>query len=226
MKLDGIIFDMDGTLVDSLGLWQILWEELGEKYFRDPGFWPGPEDDKAIRTMALRDGMYRIHRNYQMAESGEALFLAADGIFRRFYREQVTLKPGVREWLEFCKSQKIPMVIASATAPELIRIALEHCQAEHYFQRIFSCTEVGKGKEAPDVFLAACRYLHTAVEHSWIFEDSALAIQTAAAAGFPSVAIYDPCNMGQQILEETATIYLGPGHTMEELIPLALKSST
>lgn len=219
MKLDGIIFDMDGTLVDSLGLWQILWKELGEKYFRDPGFWPGPEDDKAIRTLPLRSGMHRIHKNYQMAESGEALFLAADGIFRRFYREQVTLKPGMAQWLEYCRRQGIPMVIASATEPELIRIAMERCGAAHYFSHIVSCTQVGKGKEAPDVFLEACRLLGTKPEGTWVFEDSLLAIRTAAAAGFPTVAVYDACNVGQAQLKALATIYIGPGQTVAQLIP-------
>ena len=110
------------------------------------------------------------------------------------------------------------MVIASATEPELIRIAMERCGAAHYFSHIVSYTQVGKGKEAPDVFLEACRLLGTKPESTWVFEDSFVALQTAHQAGFPTVGVYDRFGFRQDILRETAEIYIAAGETLTKII--------
>ena len=67
------IFDMDGTLVDSLMLWDMLWSTLGKKYFNDEKFMPSTEDDKKVRTLTLKDAMNLIHTNYRLGESGDEL---------------------------------------------------------------------------------------------------------------------------------------------------------
>ena len=156
VKINAAIFDMDGTLVDSLGLWDVLWQVFGDAFLSGEKFVPDPKSEKAVRTMALRDGMYLLHENCGLGESGEAVFQLADKTFRDFYANSVTLKEGVREYLEYCRENHIRMVIASATAPELIEIALNHCGVRSYFEEIFSCSVVGKGKEEPDIFLARC----------------------------------------------------------------------
>jgi len=196
------IFDMDGTLVDSLMLWDLLWIGLGEKYRHDPAFRPSEEDDKAVRTMTLPAAMELLHRHYQMGESGEELLHIANEAMLDFYAHRVKTKPGVGEFLECCRAHGVGMCIASATAPELVQLALEHCGIAGYFETVFSCGTFGMGKDKPDVFLLAQRHLGAPVEDTWVFEDSLVAVETAAKIGMPVVGIYDRYNFGQAQIEQ------------------------
>ena len=152
MNVKAAIFDMDGTLVDSLMVWDVLWSTMGETYLNDKTFRPNAEDDKKVRTLILADAMELIHDHYGLGNSGEELLRLANDFMKDFYANRVTLKRDVRRFLEYCKAAGVKMCIASATAPDLITVALEQCGIESYFSKIFSCAEVGKGKEEPDVF--------------------------------------------------------------------------
>lgn len=221
MKLDevkGAIFDMDGTLIDSLCLWDRMWAAFGVRYQGRDDFHPDEDADKAVRTMTLKDAMEMIHETYGLAESGAALLEAANEIIRHFYANEVQLKPGVREFLEECRSRNIKMCIASATGPKLLQTAIDHCGIGQYFSKIFSCGEIGKGKDQPDIYLAAQAYLGTTKEETCVFEDSAVAIDTAHRIGLKTVAIYDRYNYGQEQMRATADVYLADGETLLQLV--------
>ncbi len=218
MKMKAAIFDMDGTLVDSLMLWDVLWSTLGEKYLKDPHFRPSAEDDKTVRTLTLADAMELIHTTYKLGESGEELLALANDMMQDFYANSVALKSGVIDFLEYCKNNGVKMCIASATAPALIDVAIQHCGIGKYFSEIFSCGTLGKGKEEPDIFLLAREFLDTEIEETWVFEDSLVAIETATKIGMPTVGIYDRFNFGQDKIKEIATEYIAPGETLVKLI--------
>jgi len=218
MNVKAAIFDMDGTLVDSLMVWDVLWSKMGETYLNDKTFRPNAEDDKKVRTLILADAMNLIHNNYSLGKSGEELLQLTNDFMKDFYANTVTLKKGVREFLDYCKAEGVKMCIASATAPDLIAVALEHCGIENYFSKIFSCAEVGKGKEEPDVFLKAWEYFGERLEETWVFEDSLVAIKTAVKIGIPTVGIYDAYNFGQAEVKELATEYIADGESLLKLI--------
>ena len=218
MNIKAAIFDMDGTLVDSLFLWDVLWSDFGEKYLNDKNFTPSVEDDKKVRTLPLKDAMLLIHNNYKLGESGEELLAFANALMIDFYANRVELKDGVREFLENCKNNGVKMCVASATAPDLINVAMKHCDIEKYFSKVFSCGAIGKGKECPDIFLLAKDYLGTSIEDTWVFEDSLVAIETATSIGMKTVGIYDKFNYGQDKIKEIATEYIAPSETLLKLI--------
>lgn len=218
MNIKSAIFDMDGTLVDSLSVWDVLWSTFGEKYLNDKNFAPSARDDKAVRTMTLKDGMDLIHSNYNLGENGDELLSYANRIMIDFYSNDAKLKNGVFEFLEYCKKNGIKMCIASATAPMLLDVALKNLDLEKYFLKIFSCGTIGKGKDEPDVFLQAAEFLGTEIEETWVFEDSLVAIETAANAGFKTVGIYDRYNFGQEKIQEIANEYIADGESLLKLI--------
>lgn len=218
MEIKAAIFDMDGTLVDSLMLWDVLWSTFGEQYLNDKSFTPSKEDDKKVRTITLKDAMTLIHNNYNMGNSGEELLEKANRIIKDFYANSVELKDGVREFLEHCKNKGVKMCIASATAPEMIYIALKHCDIEKYFLKVFSCGTIGKGKDEPDVFLQAAEFLNAKIEETWVFEDSLVAIETATKIGMQTVGIFDKFNFGQDKIKELANEYIAPTETLLKLI--------
>ena len=114
-----------------------------------------------------------------------------------FYKTSVKCKSGVYEFLDFLKKSNIKMCIASATATNLIDIVLDACNLRGYFDKIFSCGDIGKGKECPDIFLIAKDYFDVDVSEICVFEDSLVALQTVKSLGMQTVGIFDKFNYNQ-----------------------------
>ncbi len=218
MEMKAAIFDMDGTLVDSLMIWDVVWATFGETYLNDKDFRPSVDDDKKVRTLTLKDAMCLIHDNYNIGKDGEELLNYANQIMIDFYSNKVTLKEGVIEFLEHCKSNGVKMCIATATAMELLTYAIKRCDLEKYFLKIFSCGDIGKGKDKPDIFLLAQEFLGEKISDTWVVEDSLVAIETATKIGMPTIGIYDEFNYGQERIKEIATKYVAKGETLLETI--------
>ncbi len=218
MNIKAAIFDMDGTLVDSLMLWDVLWSDFGKEFLNDENFKPSVADDKKVRTLTLKDAMQLIHTNYQIGKSGSELLEYANRLMMVFYSEKVQLKEGVRAFLDHCYNNDIKMCIASATAPDLIKTALKHCDIEKYFLKVFSCGDLGFGKERPDIFLLAQEFLGTKSDETWVFEDSLVAIETATKIGLPTVGIYDRYNFGQDKIKKIATKYIAEDENLTILL--------
>ena len=217
-NIKGAIFDMDGTLIDSLMLWKAIWKKFGDIFCDGRDFEPSAADDKAVRTMTLKDAMSYINSKYSIAKSGDELLCAADRIMRDFYANDVQLKDGASEFLEYCYNKGIKMCIASATDITLLKIAVEHCKIGKYFINILSCAEIGKGKDQPDIYLKALECLGTKTEDTYIFEDSHIAIETADKLGIKTVGIYDKYNYDQDKIKNIAAIYIDAGESFKKLI--------
>ena len=218
MHFDAAIFDMDGTLINSLILWDVFWMEFGKHFLQDANFRPREEDDKAVRTMTMDQAMAMIHEHYHMGKNAKELEDVANTMMVDFYTNRVEMKPGVREFLDELKAAGTKMCIASASAPDLINMAMKRCDLFQYFEKVFSCGDIGKGKDQPDVFLMAQKYLGFGIDETWVFEDSLTAIETAHAAGFKTVAIYDENNYGQEQMAKIADYYIAEGEALTKLL--------
>lgn len=218
MNITGAIFDMDGTLVDSLMVWDVLWQRLGRKYLNDESFRPDPVTEKAVRTLTLIDAMTLVHEKCGIGESGEEIWRFAVDMTVDFYENDVKVKAGAMEFVKYLHGKGVKMCLASATAPNLIQIALRTTGLDKYFPKVISCNDVGKGKEHPDVFIAAHEYLGTPKESTWIFEDSVVALETAAKAGYRTVGIYDQYNFGLDRIPNIVDIYIDKNETLKKLI--------
>lgn len=209
---------MDGTLIDSLKIWNVLWSKLGTIYLGDPSFAPRAEDDKKVRTLTLKNAMNLIHETYHFGECGNDLLMQANRVMSDFYTQEVELKDGVREFLDYCKASGVKMCVATATALDLVELAMERCEIGNYFSKVFSCSTIGKGKEEPDVFLMAADFLGEDISETWVFEDSLVAIETATRIGMKTVGIYDRFNFGQERIRAIATAYIDKEETLLKLI--------
>ncbi len=218
MEIKGAIFDMDGTLVDSLMFWDLLWQRMGKKYLNDEGFRPDPVTEKAVRTLTLLDAMTLVHENCGIGDSGEEVWKFTADMISDFYKYEVKVKAGVLEFLEYLQGKGVRMCIASATAPEFVKVAMVATGIDKFFTKVISCNDVGKGKEHPDVFIAAHEYLGTPKESTWIFEDSIVALETAAKAGYKTVGIYDKYNFGLDRIPGIVTVYIDKDETLKKLI--------
>ena len=217
MDIKAAIFDMDGTLVDSLSFWDVFWADMGEKYRGDRSFRPSAEDDKYVRTTTIRELGDFLYKKYGFGESVDEVVSGGEDYMRNFYIEKVSAKEGVLPFLEELRNRGTKMCIASASPPALIKVALESTGLSEFFDRIISCSDVGAGKNKPDVFFAAAEYLGEKPENIWVFEDSLTAIETAKNAGFKTVGIYDKHNYGHDIMKKISDIYIDDGETLIKL---------
>ena len=218
MDIKAAIFDWDGTLIDSLMFWDVCWSMLGEVFLGSKDFRPTEEDAKRVRTVSMRDAMVIAHENYNMGRNADELLNRTNELIVEFYSGRAKLKSGVKEYLEHLYKNGVKMCIASATSPDMLKIAIKNNGLEKYFENIFSCDTIGVGKDRPDIYFHALKGLGADISDAWVFEDSVAAIETAVRAGFKVVGIYDKYNTAQDRIKEISTKYIGEGEDLTSLI--------
>lgn len=220
MKIKGAIFDMDGTLINSLIVWHEIWQAISDRYLDGREDFPGEEIDLKLRTMTLREGMEMIHNVFGIGRDGDEIWRFCNELIADFYRNRVEMKPGALEFLKYLYDNDVKMCIASASALDMVEIAAKRCELGKYIPRLLSSCDFGCGKDKPDVYLAALEYLGTPVEETWVFEDSLVALKTAKGLGMPVVGIYDAYNFGHEEMEKISDCYIGDGEGLDKLIEM------
>jgi len=218
MKIKGAIFDMDGTLVDSLMFWGYLWRAIGIKYFGDEEFTPDPAIDRMARTTIYAYAMTKFYERYALPCTLEEFLDFATDSISDFYKNEAKPKAGAVELLSYLKRKNVKLCLASATARDGLETALTATGIKEYFDLIISCADIGVGKDRPDVYLAALRKLGLSKDDVVVIEDSCVALETAKNAGFHTVGVYDKYNFGHDRLKAAAEIYLDDGTSLDALI--------
>lgn len=183
----GAIFDLDGTLVDSMD----YWDSLGPNYLAERGIESDPVDHENFKTLTLEEAAVYVKNKYGLPESADEVYDAIMDGMRKPYLELIPLKPGVAHMLNALDAAGVRMCIATASEKELVVPALERLGIAHHFQDVYTCPEVGVSKSQPDVFEWALRELGTPREATVVIEDSLHAIETAKRAGFPVIAVHE-----------------------------------
>ena len=188
MRLQGAIFDMDGTLLDSMH----IWDHFGTRFLRDLGVEPDPDTEDRVKVMTVRECARYFRERYQLPQSEQELVDMTHSRVRRFYVQEVLPKPDVEKFLSLLKMEGVWMYVATATDRSLAEDALNHAGLTGYFRGILTCSEAGAGKESPVIFEKCLTRLRCRKEDCVVFEDALHAIQTAKNAGFRVAAVYDP----------------------------------
>lgn len=220
MKIKGAIFDMDGTLINSLICWKDIWEAMADKYLDGEAGFPGEKFDREIRTMTLLEGMEVLHEMRGIGKDGRELWDFCNELIADFYKNKVEMKSGAMEFLKYLYDGGVKMCIASASALDMVEIAVERCGLEKYIPKLLSSCDFGVGKDKPDVYLASLEYLGTPIEETWVFEDSLVALKTAKSLGMPVVGIYDAYNFGHEEMKKLADHYVDDGEGLDKLIDM------
>lgn len=182
------IFDLDGTLADSMGFWR----RLGREYLAGRGIFDPPTAvlDRT-KSMTVTEAAGLFLRTFHLQGSAPDIAAEMNAVMANHYRQDIPLKPGVLDYLDRLQQKGIRMAVASATDKTLVETCLRRLGVLSRFAFVCSCEEVGAGKERPDVFLEAARRLGAPPRDIAVYEDSLSAARTAKAAGFYTVAVYD-----------------------------------
>lgn len=202
--LKAAIFDFDGTLFDS----NYVWETAGERFFESIGIVPKANLQQEIRTMSLYQSACYIREEYGLSLSVEEIMDGINRTVENCYFHEVQPKQNVIHFLRELRDSGIRMCIATATDRYQIEAALRRCDMINNFDGIFTCSEVGHGKDEPVIFRQAMEYLGTDRSTTVIFEDALHAVQTAKADGFLTVGICDPHIQEQEQLRALCDCYL------------------
>lgn len=203
--IKGVIFDVDGTLFDSMG----TWHDSGYNVLKSLGIDADKRIGDIFFSMTMDEVVDYIKENFSVNESRDFLKNGIHDQVEYAYRNEIELKPGVMRILDWVKDSKIPATIATSTDRFLIEIGLARLGIEDYFDEIYTATEVGKGKNYPDIFQLAMDKMGTKPEETWLFEDGLYSMITAKAYGMPVVGVYDKVSHDdQEAIKQVADIYL------------------
>ena len=202
--IKGAIFDLDGTLLDSM----FIWDTIGEDYLRSLGKEPHEDLKETFMTLTLEEAAVYYREHYGVTLSVKEIVDGVNAMVEQTYRTKVTLKPGISEYLAWLKENGVRMCVATVTDRYLVEETLERLGVRHYFSEIFTCAEVGFGKDKPVIYQKALEHLGTEKSDTYVFEDLPFALNTAKTDGFPTVGVYDRHEVHQDELKELADYYI------------------
>lgn len=186
MQFKHAIFDMDGTLVDSMKFWDAV---CGE-FLRELGVYSEEVFD-ILKPMTVPQTADYLKSAFGIECDPQDMVDEMCRIMQSHYENDVQPKPGVYAFLEAVHQKGIPMCVASSTPVYLIEICLQRLKLRHFFDFLVSAEEVGKGKDDPGIYLETAKRLNACPQSTMVFEDAIIAGVTAKSAGFQTAAIFD-----------------------------------
>lgn len=212
--IKGAIFDMDGTLLDSMP----VWEHACERYLEKKGIVAEKNLSEILFSMSMGEGAEYVKEKYGLSETVDAIIDGVNAIVYEAYEKDVMPKPGVEAFLQQLQEAGIPMVVATSSDRAMAEVAFERIGLLPYFKQIFTCSEIGAGKSQPDIYFAAAECLGTKPEDTWVFEDACYAIETAKNAGFRAVGLFDATSeKDREQIQAIADVY---AKSMEDVLPM------
>ena len=183
-KMNYSIFDVDGTILDSMG----VWNTLASRYVQSLGIVPEKNLDKIVSDMSLEQSATYLKKHYGIKKSEERIISEVLNLISDFYRYEVKLMPGFKNFISHYDSVN---VIGTSCDEKLVKIALNRLGVLNNFEDIITCSKVNKSKDDPDFYLACAQVLKQRPEDIVVFEDADYCIDVARKIGFKVIKIKD-----------------------------------
>lgn len=210
--IDAVIFDLDGSLVDSTWVWKAIDIEYLDKF----GIKPPPDLHHLIGGRSFHETAAYFKELFQIPDEVEQIKADWNRMAWDRYSSEVPLKKGAGQFLAACRKMRLKLGIATSNSRELVENVIAAHKLEGYFDCIMTSHEVSKGKPAPDIYLAAAQALDVSPARCLVFEDIVHGIQAGKAAGMYVCAVYDDASAAQDTKKrEMADYYI---HDFEEFI--------
>ena len=186
----GAIFDIDGTILDTMGVWR----EITLNFLLKKGITPTQEEMDNYRDLSMAETMQYTKVQFNLPESVEELQDGFEKLSREKYMYEVPAKPYIKEYMEKLKSEGVKIGVATSGYPDLWQRALKRLGMLHLIDGYALTSETGVNKSHPDVYLLAAERIGVAPSECMVFEDIVSGIVGAKKGGMMATAIYDESN--------------------------------
>ena len=185
-KTQAVIFDLDGTLIDNNSYHRQTWE----KYLEKIGKKISEEEFNAnMNGRTNEDAIKYIFGKDISNEDSLKHTLEKESLYREIYKPFIKPVPGLIDFLEILKSKNIPMAIATSGIQPNIDFMFENIPIKQYFDLVVNSSHIKKGKPDPEIYLKVASLLHVSPKNCLVFEDAAVGIKSAKAAGMKVIAV-------------------------------------
>lgn len=186
-EIDAVIFDMDGTLIDSLH----VWVESDVQFITEQGYEYDEQVSEHLKTLHFRSACDYLKEHYSLPMSSEEIGERIMELVEEGYLNRVPLKDGVCGFLELLTGNGIKYCVATSNDRYLAESSLKKLGIYDKFEFLITSDEVGGGKETPRIFLECAERLGADIKKTVVFEDSLHALLSAKAGGFKTVGVYE-----------------------------------
>lgn len=186
-NIKGAIFDLDGTLVDSM--W--VWKQIDLDYLKSKGYSLPENLNSEICHLSFTQTANYFKKRFNLSDSIDDILNDWHKLAYNHYSKNIKLKDGVREFLDELKRKNIKIALATSNSHPLLEVCLKNNEIYGYFDSITTTDEVPNGKNCPDVYLLAAEKINVTPNECIVFEDILPAIKGAKAANMTVVAVHD-----------------------------------
>lgn len=183
-----VIFDLDGTLLDSMP----MWAALDLRYLESHGITPPADLTEIMKTMTIDRAAAYYAANFPLGLTAQEVRAELYEQAAQAYRKELPLKDGAQDFLRALFDRKIPMALATVTFPELLDAALTRLDIAQYFAAVVTAADKPAGKHSPEIYLETAARLGAVPAETVVIEDALYAAQTAKQAGFYVIGLRDP----------------------------------
>lgn len=188
------IFDVDGTILDSME----VWNTLASRYIQSLDRIPEENLDKIVSKMSLEQSAKYLKNHYKINKSERTIISEVLNLISDFYKYEVKLMPGFKDFISNYDSMN---VIGTSCDEELVKIALNRLGVLNYFEDIITCSKVNKSKDDQEFYLACAGILEQKSENIFVFEDADYCIDVARKARFKVVKIKDWRDLDEKCID-------------------------
>jgi len=191
-NIEAVIFDLDGTLIDSMWLWKTIDIEYLRKFNME---FPDDFQDE-IEGMSFTETAQYFKDRFNLPVDIEAIKMEWNEMAGHYYQHKVMLKDYVQRFLDYLITNNFKTGIGTSNSKELVNMIIEKFALKDHFGTIRTSCEVNKGKPHPDIYLKVAEDLGVKPENCLVFEDVPAGIMAAKNAGMKVCAVYDDFSKG------------------------------
>ncbi len=203
--IKGVIFDIDGVVLDSMS----IWNDLGARYLKSLGVVPEEGLNEILFSMSMEQGAEYLKEHYKLKKSTAVILDGIRQMLQNFYYDEVLAKPGAEKLMSFMKDNGLKITAATSSPRTHVEKALLRNRLLKYFEKIFTTSEIGVSKHSPDIYNRAADYMNIKANEILVLEDSLYALKTAKNAGYKTAGVYDKDGeTDQNGVKKTGDIYI------------------